>query len=135
MQLTNKVISDSLAIINDVETDSIIGTFGESFNDSNYGEDSYKVLENMWQNEPGYVRYDFDPKNSNEQIHPLNHLDINYSKKGHYKLGLNQHMTPQIFEDIIDSNSECYFINGRFLHTTNNFQMLGRNTQKKKNKR
>lgn len=138
VELTNKIISEALGIINDVEKDSIFGTFEEMFVNSRYETDSSKLLENMWQYEPGYIRYDYDPQHNNGKIHPLNHLDINYSKKGHYKLGLNQRIDPQTFEDIINSQTECYFLHGNKLvepiklHKPDNRSRQKRNKMKKR---
>lgn len=68
------------------------------------------LLEEIFQFEPSYIRYDHDPQNVNGKIHPLNHLDINYSQSGTFKLGLTEKITTDYFEKLQDINTDCAFI-------------------------
>ncbi|MCE6989541.1 hypothetical protein [Dyadobacter sp. CY323] len=68
------------------------------------------LLEEIFLFEPGYIRYDIDPKNENGRLHPLHHLDINYSSYGTYKLGLNKEILDSHFEDILNIATECSFL-------------------------
>ncbi|MGX0300933.1 hypothetical protein [Staphylococcus hominis] len=63
--------------------------------------------------EIGYVRYDDDEGGENKNgvlFHPRYHLDINYNKKSTYKLGLKKEFNSRILDELIDSSSECYFL-------------------------
>jgi len=67
-------------------------------------------LEEILQFEPSYIRYDNDPINQNGKLHPLNHLDINYSQYGTYKLGLQNTINDYYFENLQNTNTDCSFI-------------------------
>lgn len=62
--------------------------------------------------ELGYIRYDYDPKYFRERIHPLHHMDINYSSAGTYKLGLTRRIQMEEFIDMLDVKTECRYIQG-----------------------
>lgn len=73
-------------------------------------EDSWRITSRLYAMETGYIRYDYDSEHQDEDFHPLNHLDINYSTKGTYKLGLRQRMQMEEFIDLLDIRTECKFI-------------------------
>lgn len=60
--------------------------------------------------EYGYLRYDYDQEHENGNFHPLNHLDINYSNRTTFKLGLSREITTQEFIEILDNTLERKFI-------------------------
>lgn len=60
--------------------------------------------------ELGYIRYDYDFEHANGDLHPLHHLDINYSSKGTYKLGLKRKMEEDEFIDLLDIKTECKYV-------------------------
>ncbi len=60
--------------------------------------------------ELGYIRYDYDPEHVNGNLHPLHHLDINYTSKGTYKLGLKGKMEEDEFVDLLDIKTECKYV-------------------------
>ncbi|MEC0343718.1 hypothetical protein [Peribacillus frigoritolerans] len=62
--------------------------------------------------EPGYIRFDYDKKNEDGRIHPLNHLDIFYSQSTTFKLGCSL-MDLNKFIDILEPATECEYIGGR----------------------
>lgn len=68
------------------------------------------LLEELFLLEPGYIRYDIDPENENGKLHPLVHLDINYSSYSTYKLGLHKEISEDLFEDIVDILTDCSFL-------------------------
>lgn len=84
---------------------------GVSPSDPDYATDEDKdVFSEVCMLEAGYLRFDFDTKNAKGKIHPLNHLDINYSKDATYKIGLHEKMKPEMFLQILDNSKERYFI-------------------------
>jgi len=68
------------------------------------------LIEQIFQTEPAYIRYDIDEKNQNGRIHPLIHLDVNYSSYGTYKLGLEKNIDDSIFESIMNINTNCSYL-------------------------
>ncbi|MBQ2406863.1 MAG: hypothetical protein II312_09400 [Lachnospiraceae bacterium] len=60
--------------------------------------------------ELGYIRYDYDPEHENGDVHPLHHLDINYSSRGTYKLGVKKKMEKDEFVDLLDIKTDCKYV-------------------------
>lgn len=66
--------------------------------------------------EAGYIRYDYDLENYEKykllgkpNLHPLNHLDINYSSYATYKLGIKNKLDIKTFLDCLNPNTDCWF--------------------------
>jgi hypothetical protein len=70
----------------------------------------WEILKKLLIFESGYLRYDYDDEHEDGKMHPLNHLDVNYSSDGTFKIGLNDNIDSDIFIDIIDVNTESYYI-------------------------
>lgn len=108
---TLELISNAISILSDVRSDSIIDVYDSRDDDSDFVDiNAYKLLEYFWAHEPCYLRYDYDPQNNRGNIHPINHLDVNISSKGSYKIGLTSRITPDEFEKIVSKNTDCYFL-------------------------
>lgn len=99
---------DLIAAIEDVSLDEC-GKFNKVKADALWNIISYLLTV-----EDSYVRYDYDEAHV-EANHPLNHLDINYSTYGTYKIGLpdskkefgieNKHyISPSWFRELCNSN-------------------------------
>jgi hypothetical protein len=86
---------------------SLLDSYIES-NDLDY--QPFLLLEEILQFEPTYIRYDKDPENENGKLHPLHHLDINYSSYGTYKLGLDKAIADGYLEDMLNVGTECHYI-------------------------
>ena len=79
--------------------------------DTNHNKDIiWKIFKMLLTFEAGYLRYDYDEKRENGKLHPLNHLDINYSSEGTFKIGINNKVDYNTFIDILDIRTDCYFI-------------------------
>jgi hypothetical protein len=68
------------------------------------------LLEEILQFEPSYIRYENDPDNEKGKLHPLYHLDINYSQSGTFKFGLSKEITSDYFENLQNIKTDCSFI-------------------------
>ena len=112
---TFELISNAISILDDVQYNSIIDVY-ESRDEENASMniEAYKLVEYFWAHEPCYLRYDHDPKSCNGKLHPLNHLDVNISLNGSYKLGLRSKLSPYEFEDIINKSTDCYYLFNKF---------------------
>lgn len=130
---TFELISNAISILDDVQHDSIIDVYeSRDEEDAFMNIEAYKLVEYFWAHEPCYLRYDYDPKSYNGKLHPLNHLDVNISLKGSYKLGLGAKLTPYVFEDIINKNTDCYYL---FDKLPSHSAILKNNKRQKKKKR
>ncbi len=108
---TLELISNAISILDDVTCDSIIDVYeSRDEEDAFLNIEAYKLLEYFWAHEPCYLRYDYDPKNCNGALHPLNHLDVNISLNGSYKLGLKSKLSPFEFENIVNKSTDCYYL-------------------------
>ena len=58
--------------------------------------------------EVGYLRFDHDPANQKDQLHPLNHIDINYSNQATLKVGVTDKLSHENFIDILNVTTPCY---------------------------
>lgn len=108
---TWELISNAISILNEVKSDSIIDVYeSRDIEDAHINLEAYKLLEYFWAHEPCYLRYDYDPINSKGSMHPLNHLDVNISFNGSYKIGLPSRLTPAEFENIVNKCTDCYYL-------------------------
>lgn len=108
--VNNQSLSSAISILNDHNfklNPSLLDYYILSNNDESIG---VSILEEIFQSEPAYIRYDNDPINVNGNKHPLNHLDINYSSYGTYKVGLNSVILENYFEDVLNINTDCSFL-------------------------
>ena len=103
VSLANSILKDGLFQLNQ----SLVDYFIESTSVESIGID---LLEIIFHSEPAYIRYDYDPERENAKLHPLNHLDINYSSYGTYKLGLGGIINERYFENLADINTDCSFL-------------------------
>lgn len=106
----NVSISIALSLLEDIKANSLIDVYESIESEDKIKIEAYKILEYFWQIEPAYLRFDHDSKHVKGLLHPLNHLDINLTSNGEYKLGLAEKILPSTFEDIIDAKSDCYFL-------------------------
>lgn len=105
--LTPKIISDLMSIALEIKNNKDIDSILERIIDT---ENIYEIIKKLFISEYGYIRYDYDPEHFIENIHPLNHLDVNCSNNNQYKLGLERNINVEKFIDILDLNTDCYFI-------------------------
>ena len=70
----------------------------------------FGLILRMLSMELGYIRYDYDPDHENGTMHPLHHLDVNYSSQGTYKLGMNRKIQTDEFVDMLDVKTACRYI-------------------------
>lgn len=69
-----------------------------------------RLFEFLMLAEPAYVRYDYDPKEENGLKHPLCHFDHNFIDEHHYKIGLHGRVNLSEIEDMIDKNTDSWFV-------------------------
>ena len=119
----------TLSIINSVlndfdERNSIVKLTDSIFDNEEYNgllkeeqQTIEELIEYLLSYEAGYVRYDYDPTNfkkysekGNPKVHPLNHLDINYTSNATYKIGLKTSINIKDFLDCLDSTTDSWFI-------------------------
>lgn len=108
--LDSRSISALISILDDPDfqlNPSPIDFYSQS---NDIDEDSFSLLEEIFRFEPAYIRYDNDLKNENGDIHPLHHLDLNYSSYGTFKIGLKNVPNQDYFQDLLDISTNCTFL-------------------------
>lgn len=93
-----------------LDLDSEIMQILSSFDTRPNKDQIWQILKELLIFESGYLRYDYDKERENGNLHPLNHLDINYSSNGTFKIGINNTIDCNTFIDILDINTDSYFI-------------------------
>jgi hypothetical protein len=109
-KLDNKSISAVISII-DSEQFILNPSLIDFYIEPNSIESSgLFLLEEIFQFEPSYIRFDYDPENEKGKLHPLNHIDINYSQYSTFKLGLKETITTDYFENVQNIKTDCSFL-------------------------
>ena len=92
--------------------ESVMDFIIESAEDYEYKniDDIWRMLFKLWYMEEGYIRYDYDPEHENKEIHPLYHLDVNYSSGVTYKIGLNGALQIGGLKKILDTTTDCAYL-------------------------
>lgn len=107
-KISARNISEALSLLNQY-SDRDTNIYGYVVQDSEeYIEEiSCVLLDKILLAESGYIRYDYDERGYKEGIHPLFHLDINYSCSVHYKFGLNGRLTEGDIINILNLKTNC----------------------------
>lgn len=118
IEMDSRMISIMISIFNqDILNDNSLENFYyelDSISDisnKQYGINAvWLVVRKLISFECGYLRYDYDSKHEFGKIHPLHHLDINFSRNVTYKIGLNGLITAEELVDYLDTNTDCIYI-------------------------
>lgn len=117
LEITNKMISLLISIFKKEgrlgdSLENVMDFIIESAADYEYKniDDIWRLLFKLWYMEDGYIRYDYDPEHVNGKRHPLYHLDVNYSSGAAYKIGLGKRLQLNELRDMLDTNTDCVFI-------------------------
>ena len=70
----------------------------------------WELIQDMFCYDSGYLRYDHDQENYNEECHPIDHLDIFCSSSSTFKLGVKAGFSEDDFLDLLDSSKPVKFI-------------------------
>lgn len=112
IRIDSKLISNLISIIKKQREYSFEKLLEEVMNIEEYEEmkESWEILKKLNNVEYGYLRYDYDEEHSNGKIHPLNHIDVNYTPSNQFKIGLSKKISVNEFIDILDLTTDCYYL-------------------------
>lgn len=109
IEITDQMISLLISVFQkngklEESLETVMDFIIESAEDYEYKEidNIWRVLFKLWYMEDGYIRYDYDPVHENGRIHPLYHLDVNYSSNLTYKIGLKDALNMDAFQNLLD---------------------------------
>ncbi|WUR13366.1 hypothetical protein E7V67_027400 [[Empedobacter] haloabium] len=111
--IDHRITSEILALVNSRHYTDFTDIFGFADAVIEAGEDHedlWGLVRELMMFEDNYLRYDHDPIRADGKRHPLHHLDISYTSSGTFKLGLAGRVTPEVFVDILDVESDCHFL-------------------------
>jgi hypothetical protein len=93
-----------------LDLDSEVMLVLESFEMISNKDLIWQVLKKLLVFESGYLRYDYDEEREDGKLHPLHHLDINYSSDSTFKVGINNLINCDYLIDILDINTDSHYI-------------------------
>lgn len=98
-----------------ISRESAFDTYDEVMKDFEISDNGYRTLcwglvEFLLSFEAGYLRYDIDEKREDPTHHPLNHLDVYYSNKCTFKLGLPKRINHPDLINILNINTDCAYL-------------------------
>ncbi|NDU67322.1 hypothetical protein FXO08_04255 [Enterobacter hormaechei] len=113
-EISSKTLSEITAIIDsgyDFDNGSFID-FYDSFEESLVESPNFwTVFLKLMTFEEGYIRYDYDEEHENGDLHPLNHLDIFYSSKPTFKIGLRGRYQKDYLVNLVNRETNCVYLN------------------------
>lgn len=113
LKIDNEVTSNVLSVISDIQRfgSSSLYDFMDSIDKIEDDEQLFwSFLKELMVFEDGYLRYDDDEAHERYAIHPRYHCDVFYSSNATLKLGLNFSLTEEEFINLLDTQSNCYFL-------------------------
>lgn len=133
IDIDSKLISEGLGLLAQLDDDKYHDIrYILNSEDDEINQNTYNVLGSLALLDFGYLRFDHDPKNEKGDIHPLNHLDVNYSKNGTFKIKLASKLSIQNFEDVFDKDKPCVSMFIDFYNKKSN--NIGRKNRRKRKK-
>lgn len=110
--VTTKNVSEALLLLNQyIVRDTNVYGYVCTEIDEPIDTFSYMLLDRVLMSESGYVRYDYDERGYKPGIHPIHHLDVNYSSAVHFKLGLDGRIEEKELSDILNLKTVCAVLN------------------------
>ncbi len=108
--ITSSTNNNNLSSIDKISEELYERVFDEN-NDEDiinlYYNRCIRVISKLLSFEIGYLRCDYDDITPDEEVHPLNHIDVNFTTSATYKLGLSDKITPEKLIDLIDGYTKC----------------------------
>lgn len=112
-EISSKTLSEITAIIDsgyDLDNGSFVD-FYDSFEESLVESPNFwTVFLKLMTFEEGYIRYDYDEEHENGDLHPLNHLDIFYSSKPTFKIGLRGRYQKDYLVNLVNRETNCVYL-------------------------
>jgi hypothetical protein len=116
-EMTSMLTSQVLSVL---ESDTLM-TSGNMWDFTAPVMEIYELIPDFWSVfrellifEEGYIRYDHDIDNADEDLHPLHHLDVCYSSSPSFKLGLKGPLTAASLIDALEPSTNCSYLTPNF---------------------
>lgn len=112
-EIDSVVISEAIQILTDesIQNASCISEFATLILEKTELKPGFWLfIKELMFMEDGYVRYDIDPERENGHLHPEHHLDVFYSSRVTFKLGLNNQLSDEDLLNILNLSTDCHYI-------------------------
>ena len=106
-KISAREISEAKQILTDCADSDSLYCFNANDEDTIYSIETLYLFEHLLFLEWGYLRFDHDPSHAIVDIHPADHFDVNFTKRGSYKLGLNRPVDVNDIISIITKGTKC----------------------------
>ena len=117
IEIDSKVIAVLISIISYYDNEKIsVETILDAYCESAPEEENeqmdaiWRILIRLFSMELGYIRYDYDKEHADEEYHPLNHFDVNYSSNITYKIGLKESINLEEMITFLDVKQKCQYL-------------------------
>lgn len=111
IKLDATLISEATSIANEYKKANSFAEVANSLDLADHQvKDAVTVFETILSLEPSYMRYDYDQKSSNGQMHPMYHIDVNFTKDSSYKIGLYAPASMPKIVSILSQSSRCFYL-------------------------
>ena len=117
MEIDSKVIAVLISIISyydnqEISVETLLDGYCESVleEENEYINALWSILIRLFSMESGYIRYDYDKEHEDEEYHPLNHFDVNYSSNITYKIGLKKMINLEEMINFLDTKQKCQYL-------------------------
>ena len=114
IDVSTAILSNSRGLYSDYEAYQDMKSYQEIASAQNLSDTdmlkAIRLFEMLMITEPAYIRYDYDPKGAKGLKHPLCHFDCNFINEHHYKIGLHDRINLAQIEDMLDKDTNSWFI-------------------------
>lgn len=110
-KITTKQISEAQSILKLLNGSSLYKEIDDDDLEQTLSKEGKFLFEYLLFEESGYVRYDYDGQTKNEVKNPKHHLDVNFTPKYSYKLGLGRGIDEVEYGRILNKDEYCRKLN------------------------
>ena len=114
IDVSTAILSNSRGLYSDYEAYQDKKSYREIASAQNLSDidmlKAIRLFEMLMITEPAYIRYDYDPKGAKGLKHPLCHFDCNFIDEHHYKVGLHDCINLAQIEDLMDKDTDSWFV-------------------------
>lgn len=109
--ITAKQISEAQSILKLFKENIVYNEIEDDDLEQIPSKEGKLLFEYLLFEESGYVRYDYDKQNRNEDTHPKHHLDVNFTPNYSYKIGLGRGIDEDEYGKILNKKDFCRKLN------------------------
>jgi hypothetical protein len=110
--IDSRIISKIMGLFSEknILASNNLSVFFDMLEDIYEEKDVWNIIIELLTFEEGYIRFDDDIEHMGE-LHPQYHIDIYYKDNNKIKFGLKKIISENDFLGLLDSKSDCYFLN------------------------